>query len=134
MDEAVWDASSPREKVLVSGLIDWVELGQIHSFVERANPGASLAAIQAETLGLVRALADEGLSLIGDLTAVDGRFVAWTTSPEDSVKRIHHEYVERYDDKDRWPWYCWLDLTDEGDRVARAIEAKLNQVTDTSTG
>jgi hypothetical protein len=80
----------------------WVELGQVYSYVERANPE-----IEAETLDLVRA---------------------------DSLKRIRHEYVERYDDKDRWPWYCWLDLTDEGDRVARAIEAKLNQVTDTSTG
>jgi hypothetical protein len=134
VDEAVWDASSPREKVLVSGLIDWVELGQIHSFVERANPGAALTAIQAETLGLVRALADEGLFVIGDLTAADGRFVAWTTSPEDSLKRIHHEYVDRFDDKDSWPWYCWLDLTAEGDRVARETEAKLNQATETSTG
>jgi hypothetical protein len=33
----------------------------IHSYVDRANPGASLTAIQAETLELVRALADEGL-------------------------------------------------------------------------
>jgi hypothetical protein len=85
----------------------WVELGQVHSYVERVNPGAPLAEIQAETLDLVRA---------------------------DSLKRIRHEYVQRYDDKDRWPWYSWLDLTPEGKPVAHAIEAKLNQATDTSTG
>ena len=134
MDEAVWEASTPREKVLVSALDDWVELGQVHSYVERANPGASLADIQAETLDLVRALADEGLFLIGDLTGAGGRFVAWETSVDESLQRIRSEYVERYDDKDRWPWYCWLDLTAEGDDVARATEAKLNQATDTSTG
>jgi hypothetical protein len=50
VDQAAWEASSPREKVLISGLTDWVDLGQIHSYVERSNPGASLAAIQAETL------------------------------------------------------------------------------------
>ena len=98
------------------------------------DPGASLTAIQAETLGLVRALADEGLFLIGDLTGTGGRFVAWTTSPEGSLQRISSEYVERYDNKDTWPWYCWLDLTAEGDRVAHAIEAKLNQASDTITG
>ncbi|WP_123025672.1 hypothetical protein [Mycolicibacterium stellerae] len=134
MDDAVWEASTPREKVLVSALDDWVDLGQIHSYVERANPGASLADIQAETLDLVRTLADEGLFLIGDLTGDGGRFVAWDTSTEASLQRIRGEYVERYDDKDRWPWYSWLDLTAEGDRVAHGVEAKLNQATETSTG
>jgi hypothetical protein len=133
VDEAVWEASSPREKVLVSGLTDWVELGQVHSYVERAHPGASLAEIQAETLGLVRALADEGLFLIGDLSEPGGRFVAWKTSPEDSLQRIRSEYVDRFDVEDSWPWYCWLDLTTEGDRIAHAIEAKLNQASDTKT-
>ena len=113
MDEAVWEASTPREKVLASALTDWVELGQTHSYVERADPGASLSEIQART---------------------GGRFVAWTTSAEDAVKRIRDEYVDRYDVEDGWPWCCWLDLTVDGDRVARAVEAKLNQVADTSTG
>jgi hypothetical protein len=62
VDEAVWEASTPREKVLVSALTDWVQLGQIHSYVERADRGASLTEIQAETLNLVRTLADEGCS------------------------------------------------------------------------
>lgn len=127
MDEAVWQASSPREKVLVSGLTDWAELGRIHSYVEGANPGASLTAIQDETLGLIRALADEGLVLIGDLTGPGRRFVAWKTSLPDSLRRIRSEYVDKYDDKDNWPWYCWLDLTAEGEQVAQENEAQLNQ-------
>jgi hypothetical protein len=88
VDEAAWEASSPREKALISGVTDWVDLGQIHSYVERSNPGASLAAIQAETLDLIRALADEGLVRIGDLTGPGGRFVAWSTSLEESLQRI----------------------------------------------
>ena len=134
MDEAVWDASTPRAKVLVSGLTDWVELGQIHSFVDSANTGASLAAIQAETLGLIRALTDEGLFRIGDLTGPGNRFVAWNASIEDSLRRIRSEYVDRFDDRHSWPWYCWLDLTAEGERVARAIEEKLNHASDKGIG
>jgi hypothetical protein len=134
VDEAAWEASSPREKVLISGLTDWVDLGQIHSYVERSNPGASLAGIQAETLDLIRALAGEGLVRIGDLTGPGGRFVAWSTSLEDSLQRIRSEYVEKFDDQESWPWYSWLDLTDEGDRVAHAIEAKLNQSSDSTAG
>jgi hypothetical protein len=134
VDEAVWDASTTRAKVLASGLTDWVELGQIHSFVDSANPGASLAEIQAETLSLVGALADEGLFRLGDLTGPGNRFVAWNASTEDSLRRIRGEYVDRFDDKNSWPWYCWLDLTAEGERVARAIEEKLNQAGNTGTG
>jgi hypothetical protein len=127
VDEAVWEAGSPRDKVLVSGLTDWVDLGQIHSYVDRANPGAALTAIQAETLELVRALADEGLVRIGDLSGPGGRFAAWITSLDDSLQRIRSGYVEKFDAEDIWPWYCWLDLTEDGDRVAHAIEAKMNQ-------
>jgi hypothetical protein len=30
----------------------WVELGQVYSYVERANPGAPLAEIQAEPVAI----------------------------------------------------------------------------------
>jgi hypothetical protein len=45
----------------------------------------------------------------------------------DSLRRIRSEYVDKYDDKDNWPWYCWLDLTAEGEQVAQENEAQLNQ-------
>ena len=126
MDDAVWEASSPREKVLVAGLTDWVDLAQIHWFVALANPDASTATIQSETLDLIRALADEGLVTIGDLTAADGRFAAWNGSTEDSLRRIRGEYVDRFDDKNTWPWFSWLDLTDKGQSAAESVERKLN--------
>ncbi|HKV21137.1 MAG TPA: hypothetical protein VJR50_19035 [Mycobacterium sp.] len=126
MDEAVWEASTPREKVLLAGLTDWVELAQVHSFVAQANPDAPTATIQNETLDLIRALADEGLVVIGDLTAAGGRFAAWNSSTEDSLRRIRGEYVDRFDDRNSWPWYSWLDLTDKGQAVAESVERKLN--------
>jgi hypothetical protein len=128
VDKAVWEASSPREKVLLYGLSDWVALDDVHSYVQLANPGAPLTAIQDETLGLIRELAEEGLCLLGDLTGDGGRFQAWNTSVEDSLDRIRGEYVDRYHVDNHWPWYCWLELTAEGNRVAEAIEAKLNQL------
>ena len=47
---------------------------------------------------------------------------------KDSLDRIRREYVDRYHVDNYWPWYCWLELTAEGNRVAEAIEAKLNQL------
>jgi hypothetical protein len=128
MDQAVWEASSPREKVLLYGLSDWVPLDDVHSYVQLAHPGAPLTAIQDETLGLIRELAEQGLCLLGDLTGDGGRFRAWDTAVPDSLDRIRREYVDRYHVDNQWPWYCWLKLTAEGNRVAEAIEAKLNQL------
>lgn len=112
-----------RESVLLRGLSDWVALDRIHWDIARSMPNAPLVAIQTTTLDLIRSLVEEGLFEVGEVTAGSG-FMAWTTSLEESVTRIRRVYVERFDDRDRWPWYCWLNLTDKGEQVARGTAAK----------
>jgi hypothetical protein len=62
MDELVWAARSAREKVLLWGLVDWVELRRVHDFVREENPADSIPGIQDKTLELIRSLVSEGRS------------------------------------------------------------------------
>lgn len=125
MDDSVWNALSAHDKVVLWGQIDWVELERIHYFVVQENPAAPLSVIQNTTLELIRSLVNEGLFVIGEVTGRINRFTPWDTPLAESLQRIRSRYVNRYDEKTVWAWCCWLDLTDEGNRVAEALRAKL---------
>jgi hypothetical protein len=126
VDESAWAARSAREKVILWGLVDWVELERVHDFVAEENPGAQLSILQDQTLDMIGSLVAESLFVIGDLTGPGNRFTPWGTSLDDSLRRIRSEYVNRFEDKTIWPWLCWLDLTDEGTRVAHELEARID--------
>ena len=112
-----------REEVLLWGLVDWVELDRIHWYVARENRAEPLSVIQNKTLDLIHSLVSEGMFTLGDLTE-NCRFAAWTTPLEEAIRRIRDAYVTNFDDQNTWPWICWLDLTERGQQVAEAIEAR----------
>jgi hypothetical protein len=114
---------SAREDVLRWGLVDWVELDRIHWYVASENLGQPLAVVQNKTLDLIRSLVTDGLFEVGDLTSKDCRFAAWNTSLDESIQRLRDVYVTNFDNRNTWPWFCWLDLTEKGQQVAEAIEA-----------
>src|SRR4051794_4783473 len=117
MDDSVWEATSAREKVILWGLVDWVELERVHDVIAQANPTDSVSVVQYKTLELIRSLVSERVFLVGDLNGPDHRFAAWNCTLDESLQRIRGEYVDRFEDTRTWPWYCWLDLTDEGVRI-----------------
>ncbi|OBK39731.1 hypothetical protein A5658_23840 [Mycobacterium sp. 1245111.1] len=117
---------SARDEVLLRGLIDWVALERIHSIVAQENPGQPLAIIQDKVLGLIRSLVSEGLFEVGNLSSSTGRFSAWHTTLDESIERIREVYTSKFDDEPAWWFYCWLDATEEGLKVAEAIEASQN--------
>ncbi|MBV8349837.1 MAG: hypothetical protein JOZ49_20640 [Mycolicibacterium sp.] len=117
---------TPREKVLRRGIVDWVALDRIHSDVAQENQGAPLSVVQTKTLELIRSLVNEGLFELGDLTGKEGRFAAWDSSLDESIKRIRDAYVA----KSVWRWCCWLSLTEKGEQVAREIEARTQSALD----
>ncbi len=41
---------------------------------------------------------------------------------DESMQKISDVYVTHYDDKPAWVWFAWMELTDKGKRVARALE------------
>jgi hypothetical protein len=121
---------TPRESVLLRGLVDWVALDRIHWDVAQANQGASLSVVQTRTLELIRSLVNEGLFELGDLSGPQGQFAAWDSPVDRSINRIQDVYVANFDAQNEWPWYCWLNLTEKGARLAQQIEAKSESTLD----
>ncbi len=62
----------------------------------------------------------EGLFVLGDVKRGVG-FTAWHTSHDESMQRIQDVYVNNFQDENTWMWFCWLETTKEGERVARAL-------------
>ncbi|MCG5432307.1 hypothetical protein LV457_08370 [Mycobacterium sp. MYCO198283] len=118
------EPTSARDEVLLWGLVDWVEFLCVHNSVAAADRDAPTSVIQAETLELLESIVAEGLFVIGDLSGPGSRFAPWSTPLDESIRRIESKYVDRFDDRLEWAYACWLDLTDEGARVAEAIEAE----------
>lgn len=110
-----------REKILIQGLIDWVDLARIHWHVTQENPSAPPSEVQQKTLGTIRSLVADGLFELGDLSGEDGRFAAWETPLDESMKRIYDLYVKHFDNNSLWIWECWLNLTDKGEQVAQPL-------------
>ena len=84
--------------------------------------------MQSATLNLIRTLVEEGLFKVGDLSGDGGRFLAWDSAIDDAIAQIRHAYVTNFEDQNRWPWMCWLDLTDAGIAVAQAVESRCQQL------
>ncbi|WP_236055946.1 hypothetical protein [Mycobacterium sp. SM1] len=112
------------EKILVEGLDDSVDLSQVHWHVARENPSAPLSEVQKKTLETIRSLVEGGLFTLGSMSGEGGRFVAWDTPLDESIKEIHDVYVNQFDDRPQWVWYCWLDLTDKGRQIAQSFYDK----------
>lgn len=112
---------SPRHDVLVRGLVDWVALDRIHWLVAQSRPHAPVSDAQQETITLIRDLAAEGLMVLGSVDVESG-FTRWSISLDEAMERIRRVYVVEFEKSNVWPWFCWLDLTEKGERVAREIQ------------
>lgn len=115
---------SARDEVLLWGLVDWVELDRIHRYVASENPNEPNAVVQSRTLDLIRSLVSDGLFQVGDLNTEDRRFKAWNVPLDEAIQRIRDVYVVNFEDESRWPWFCWLALTEAGQQVAEDIESR----------
>lgn len=113
-----------REKILVEGEHDWVQLGRVHEYVVWENLSASLAEVQRKTLELVRAMAEEGVLAFGDVVDHGATFVPWNIPADEAIRRLATEYIDRFDDRTGWPWTLWMSLTDKGKRLARSYESE----------
>jgi hypothetical protein len=112
---------NPRHSVLLRGLDDWVALDRIHWDVAQSMPGVPVSRIQDAVLSLLRELLRENLFEIGEVTTERG-FVRWTKPIDQVIDRVHRCYVVGFSDADRWPWCCWLNLTEQGNHVAHQLQ------------
>jgi hypothetical protein len=111
-----------RAELLTDGLADYVDLGAVDSQVTRHNPSATVSEVQRETLEMIRSLVSDGLFELGDLSGEGGSLVAWGESLDESIQKISDVYLAHYDDPPAWVFSAWMELTDKGERVARALE------------
>jgi hypothetical protein len=113
-----------RNELLTDGLIDYVDLGAVDSQVSRHNPSASVSEVQHESLEVIRALVSEGLFELGDLSGDGGTLQVWSSSLDESLEKISDAYVSHHDDKPGWVFFAWMELTNKGEQVARALQAE----------
>jgi hypothetical protein len=118
--------NSAREKVraelLLGALAGAVPRTAVDSCVTQQNRSASVTEVQNETLATIRSLVGDGLFVLGDLSGQTGRLVRWHGPLDESIQKISDAYVANYDDPPAWAWSVWMELSDKGKRVARALK------------
>lgn len=115
--------NSARDEVLMDGLNDWVHFYRVHWLVKQANPDAALGDIQIEALGTVRDLVSAGLYEIGKVERGVG-FVPSAISLGEGIEEIRSQYVDHYGEHGTWDYCAWLNLTDQGERIAESLLPK----------
>ncbi|WP_078313826.1 hypothetical protein [Mycobacterium sp. D16Q16] len=115
--------NSARNEILIDGLDDWVEFYRVHWLVKQANPDAALGDIQIEALDTVRDLVSAGLYEIGKVERGVG-FVPSTISLDGGIEEIRSQYVDHYGEEGTWDYCAWLNLTDQGKRIAEFLLSK----------
>jgi hypothetical protein len=111
-----------RAELLLGALEGALPLTAVDSSVTQQNRSASVTEVQEETLQTIRSLVSDGLFELGDLSGEGGSLVAWSGSLDESIQRISDVYVAKYDHPPAWVWSAWMELTDKGQRLARALE------------
>lgn len=119
-----WPLLDAAREVLLSGTIDWVELGQVHWRVKEVSPDVPIEVVQRRTLQLIAELVDEELVVIGQIENHADGLVPWNCSLDEALGRIRAIYVDRYDETAMWEWCCLLELTRLGAALAWEIEAR----------
>ncbi len=115
------DYHDVKELLLIEGLQDWIQLGEIHADFGYGNrtPKRPAAEAQQLTLTMIRELVTEGLFVLGvpDKNAPSG-FKTWDLPLDDAMAKIEHRYVANFEDRWNWVTCAWLALTDKGKALA----------------
>jgi hypothetical protein len=119
--DAVTEHDWVKEGLLIEGLQDWIQLGEVHSsFMPDTGPPRPVHELQRLTLSMIRELVSEGLFVLGVPVGLSRkpRFVPWDLPLDEAMAKIEDAYVTHFDDRWGWVTMCWLDLTDKGEKLA----------------
>ena len=108
-----------RAELLVSGLSDWVSLGEVQQIISAfrlADTDEDRRKLVTATIG---SLLRDGLMELGELPASGNPFLAWTPVAN-ALDRLRERFVERYDEPETWDYSIWLNLTELGRQVTEA--------------
>lgn len=108
-----------REKILVDGVGDWVQLLAVHWHVEQESPDTSLPEVQEKTIDMIRSLVREGLFELGTVPSDAIGFVP-SSDLEGTIQEIRRDYIGQFEDRD-WEYHWWLNLTPKGEQLAEPL-------------
>ncbi len=106
--------------VLTAGMDDWEPHGSINAKARIIYPSHPADQHFAEAISVVRALAEEGLVQLGNTPRVGTQFMAWDGTLDEQISRIEQAYEDSHGDQN-WEYYCWLNLTELGQRKADEV-------------
>jgi hypothetical protein len=112
-----------RAELLTSGLSDWVPLAEVITAITHYHLAETLTEEQELALSTIRSLLHDGLMKIGGLPG-PGQIPDWGLSIDAAMDRVYDLYVTHYDEPIKWEFIVWLGLTENGERVARTLEAE----------
>jgi hypothetical protein len=115
-----------RQTVLAEALENGpLSLGRVRRcVVAQDNPGMAYSDAHTATLELLRALSNDGLIELGELSGPDGRFAAWDTPIDEAINELGERFPPDVDDHQDWGTAFWLNLTAVGRSVARTLHAE----------
>lgn len=116
MDDS--DYAQVREGLLIEGLMDALNLGNIHTafLLDGRTPKRSVSEVQQLTLRMIRDLVSEGLFVMG--VPWHGSFNASDIPLDEAMAKIEAAYIDNFDDQRDWVCAAWLDQTDKGKELA----------------
>jgi hypothetical protein len=109
-----------RGELLTSGLSDWMSLAEVQQIISHLQLADDDDERQRLVIAAIRELLDRGLMEIGELPAQGEPFPAWKP-PNVAMHRLVKRFIGRYSDPTSWDYSIWLNLTDEGRRVAEQL-------------
>lgn len=109
------------DRVVMAGLDDWLSLSAIHSRVAESYPSRPLTETQSVTLETIHMLVRQELAQLGQLSELTGRFRAYEMPIGECLKDLENAYIAYFYDASAWAWWCWLQLAEKGETVARSL-------------
>jgi hypothetical protein len=77
-------------------------------------------AVQKSTLAMIRELVREGWFVLGVPTR-SGGFDPWSLPLDAAMANIEDTYLNNFDDWWSWTTMVWLQLTEQGEKLAREL-------------
>jgi hypothetical protein len=112
-----------RRRLLSDAVGNCLPMAHVTSVMRREQLAGTVAAQQEVVLRTIRSLLDDGLMKVGDiLGASDERVVPWDLSIDAAMDRVHELFVGHYDEPTLWDLTIWLQLTPDGERLAKSLE------------
>lgn len=110
------------DEILIRGLDDWIQAAEVASIAKSTGNARGHDQIRAVTLSVVGELLRRGLVQLGQVSP-DG-FSPFDLSEKDLMARVDAAWVERADGPELGD-YFWLNLTDEGHKIANQVWTRM---------